>query len=276
MNFEELNEWIGILFEKGKKEEIQGKLAKFKADEFLIDQLGNYLNGRELKNMSLDYLVPVVNILDTVVSPQYPVEDPTQYDSLYVPAISNHDTDWRFSAVLTHLNEIKTIEPSLVLEGITKNPSFRYTPSYAGNDPRHYIFNQNSYLKTIEDILLSRDRRDEAFIGIKKRLGNFKAHLEDLKNRKIDIKKLFGAEYTLILTALDAHNQKDPGDFPEKSAQVAGLLEKLDARGFDIFHQKSMKNMVEYLGSEKNRQLELLSTYLSPEAIMYTSGFHLK
>ncbi|MDD4308583.1 MAG: hypothetical protein PHU53_07235 [Thermoplasmata archaeon] len=274
MNFEELNEWIGILFEKRKKEEIRAKLPRFKQDEWLIKQLGSQFEGKELKNVTLEDFIPLVNMLEKVVLPEYPLEDAVKYAPLYFSAVSNETVRKRYPKVLTHLNEIKTVEPSLVSEGIIKNPDFKYYPSSSGTDPRPYVFNELSYLERVRKIL--EDYSNEV-IEFPERLANFGAHLRDLKEKGIDLIKLFGCGYARVLEKLDGYNRSDQKRFPDVSTGVTELLKKLDTEGFNIYHESNISKIAERLRYDKGvKELSILSTYLSKEAIMYISGFHLK
>ena len=270
MNFEELNEWFGILFEKGKKEEIRAKLAKFKEDEWLLQKLGARFDGKDLKNMSIDDFVPTVAILETVILPEYPIEDVVKYSPLYVPTIGHENTYQAYKHVLAHLNQIKNIEPSLVSNGIIKNPDFRISSSSSMNNPKLYIFEESSYLSIIERLL---DNHPNAFPP--ERLAKFNTHFQDLKTKGIDLTKLFDCGYAEILRRLndgDLRREK----FPTTSLQVAGLLKKLNTDGFDIYHKSSMSKLAGRINDDGIRELSIVSEYLSKEAMMYLGEFHLK
>jgi len=274
MNFEELNEWVGILLDKTKREEVKTKLLKFKEDEWLIKQLGSKFEGKDLKNMGVEDFVPFIDTLEKVVLQDYPIEDVVQYSALYSLAVNNIPAGNRFPRVLTHLNEVKNIEKSLVSSGINKNPNFKIGSNSYDSDVRLYIFEELSYLQKIRAIL---ENSSDSFVELPERLTNFRTHLQDLKDKGIDLTRLFGCGYARVFDKIDEYNRKDKLKFPEVSTQVIELLKKLDTEGFDIYHKSSISGIVERLGdSSQIKGLSMISGYMSREAIMYMSGFHLK
>jgi len=93
----------------------------------------------------------------------------------------------------------------------------------------------------------------------------------------VDLGKLFEAGYGTVMETLDArYNHLEVNDFEENANQMLGLLKKLDERGFDIYHESSMKMIASWLQNKKLQSMVHMADYLSKEAFMYVTGMHLK
>ena len=277
MGIEQVKELLDPFLNKKVNKEVAKGLGRFKEDEWLISDLEKRLGQKDFRQYSVDDFLPVIDILEGVVLADYPVENPVMFSRLYQPAISNGRVG-DYGIMLNHLNHVAGIEKELVSLGVSKNENYGGKLEDTGRtDNRLYIYDPPCYMNVMMSIFREDSNVRQAKEDLLVRLVNFKLHIEELKQEKLDLVKLFSAGYANVIRELDAiYHNKDDDKFGEKSVKVVELLKGLDSKGFDVYNSSNFETISGWVKEGKIEQINRSAGYLSKEAFIYITNLRLK
>lgn len=280
MSWKEVRESLELFLNEEKSEEVLGRLEKFEEDKELLERLEQHIGKKELNQYSAAEFSKIIDILENVIMPDYPVENPAYYSSLYINAINN-DRLKTYAKVLRHLGKVSETAKEIVSTGFCKNKT-QGEKSYSNEagrdqvDNRPYITEKGSYLYFMKWIIIEdRNSRDQK-IDVDMRLDEFRQHFESLKEKGIDIGKLVEAGYCPVVQHMDEMYHKKGGNLTTEWDGLADMVQKLDENGFDIYHSSTLSTILTYMNAGEWEKLAHLSGYLGKEAFMYLTGIHLK
>jgi len=278
MSLQEVKESLDLFLNAEKSEQVLSKLDAFEEDKELIENIENQFCKKDLQNYNAGDVVKLIDIVSCIILPEYPVENPVYYSSLYDAALKENHLD-RFASVLKHLNEVSKIDRGFPQIGFIKNSNYgKPEDQYRNSDNkdwRPYATESGTYLYFLRNLIIKDNKANEK-IDIDARLLNFETHFRHLKDKGIDIVKLFYNGYAKVIETLDERcNAKGQDDFMRYATKISTLLENLDKSGMDIYKGNGTADLI----LKNLNDLDLLvsyTEYMSKEALMYVTGIHLK
>jgi len=275
MEYEELKQQIELFFnQKASAEAVKG-LERFKSDGNLLNILGANLQGKDMRQVQIEHFSTLVDAIEGVVNATYPVENPVQYSPLYISALKNNRVP-RFKNILKHLNIVTEIDAKVTQIGISINPDRGQRQNYPENAEYSFLFDSTSYLALMKKI---QDDRDADKAPLEKRLHDFELHLKELAESGFKPSDLLANNYGLILDyfEVNAHGP-EPNIFEERAKTIHDIIKSMDAAGFKVEDKTVITQIYNWATARGDMlgRFQKLSQYLSQEALMYMSGFHLK
>jgi hypothetical protein len=231
MNIEEACMGLGLFLSKEKFETLREKIDRFSDDNYFIEYLGG-LAKKDIHSVKIEDLLPIAGVLENIVFPNYPIDNPVKYSPLYKQGIKI-DRINIFSKILEHLNIVSGIEKSIVERGISVNPHVGAS-IVGGLDTRLYIFSDTSYLSFMEVILNEHDKN--SFEALHKKLSNFEVHINRLKQYGFNLEKMFSNDYAVLIRNINKNNP----EFNSIAEGLAGLFKRFDELGFDMYHKQNL------------------------------------
>ena len=276
MNHTQVIDTIGPFLSSEKETQVKEKIARFSEDEWLMSSIAGKLKDKEPRTVSLDDLVPAMNILKSIVFPNYPVENPVEYSDLYASAINSGSYE-RYVQILEHLNKISGVEKAIAQLGIQKNQNFGRQRNNMGIDVRLNTFEDSSYLALMSQMMSENDDTRNKMKPLGERLTDFEDHISKLKSSGINLGMIFSVGYAQVIKNLDSrHHEKDSTLYAETSEKIIKVFSRLNELGFEVYNAQNIKKIATWVGEKKLNHNRELVDFLSKEALMYVTGLHLK
>ncbi|VVB78982.1 Uncharacterised protein [uncultured archaeon] len=275
MNLEQTCQGLELFLSKDKNEKLRERLGRFEEDAGFLEYLEG-LSKKDMHAVKIEDLLPIANVLDAVVFPNYPVDSPVYYSVFYKNAISNNKLKL-FSNLLGHLTNVGNLEKGLVRDSLTLNSNFGKPLNQYHNTPdnRVYVFSNDSYLNFAANIY--DNNKDDSISSAQRLFQHSENNLNSLKSLGFDLNRLnIGGYSSLFMKLYENERKENANNFHENTEKLSKLFKRFDELGFDMYNKQNISKASEWLNTEKLIQMRLLTDYMSKEALIYVSGLHIK
>ncbi|MCB9359640.1 hypothetical protein H6503_06945 [Candidatus Woesearchaeota archaeon] len=271
MTLDEIDKALAVYLDDSKQKEMVRRLKKFEDDISLMNVVKGKIPTKSLREMQINDLFPVLDLIENYVMIDYPVNNPLILSPIYHLAISSNKQQ-RFSIVIDHLQQMKSIDDAFLTHGVVENKEL--DPSSQSWQKRNpFNFSKESYLNHILSYIATDMTEDLAA----DRLVRLKGHAEALKAKEFDIARLISMGYSNVMMKLDIEYKDSSVDkFTDASSLVVSILETMEKRGFEVYNAENFTKIAEYIDNKRLSTTMKAMEYCHTEAVMYLTGLHIK